>query len=64
MFQNDSVLVIHLENRKIGFNPSNLIPLDSLGTVFPFMRITDNWGILDVDSCGALMNNEWDKVTV
>jgi phage tail protein X len=36
------------------FNPNNLVPLDDTGTVFPTMRVTDDWGILEV-SDGALM---------
>lgn len=64
IFLSDSVVEIGLENMKIGFNPSNIMPLDSFGTVYPNLRITDNWGILEVDSCGALMNPEWNKVTI
>ena len=64
MFLSDSVVEIGLENMNIGFNPSNIMPLDSYGTVYPDMRITDNWGILEVDSCGALMSPMWNKVTL
>jgi hypothetical protein len=63
-FLSDSIVEIGLENMKIGFNPSNIMPLDSFGTVYPYLRITDNWGILEVDSCGALMSPEWNKVTI
>lgn len=64
IFLSDSIVEIGLENMKIGFNPSNIMPLDSFGTVYPNLRITDNWGILEVDSCGALLSNEWNKVTI
>ena len=47
----------------IGFNPSNIMPLKDIGTVYPNLRITDNWGILTVEN-GALLSNNWDKVTV
>jgi hypothetical protein len=63
-FLNDSVVIIGLENMNIGFNPGNIMPLDSFGTVYPNIRVTDNWGILEVDSCGALMSPRWDKVTI
>ncbi len=63
-FLSDSVVEIGLEKMSIGFNPSNIMPLDSLGTVYPNLRITDNWGILEVDSCGALVSPSWDKVTI
>jgi hypothetical protein len=64
IFLGDSILSIKLERKEIGFNPGNLVPLDTLGTVYPFMTITDNWGVLNVDSCGALVNSNWDKVTI
>jgi hypothetical protein len=63
-FLSDSVVEIGLENMNIGFNPSNIMPLDSYGTIYPNLRITDNWGILEVDSCGALVSPEWNKVSV
>lgn len=63
LFLHDSVLIIDLENRRIGFDPLQLYPFDTLGTIFPIMRVTDNWGVLDVDSCGVLMNKEWSKIT-
>jgi hypothetical protein len=35
----------------------------SLGTVYPTVRITDKWGILEVYA-GALMSPDWKQVTV
>ncbi|MFA5209495.1 MAG: hypothetical protein WC191_07995 [Proteiniphilum sp.] len=64
LFQSEGVVVLPLENMHIGFNPSNLVPLDTLGTVYPNLRITDNWGILEVVSGGALMSTAWNKVTL
>lgn len=63
-FTGDSVISLALENMSIGFDPRNLVPLDSLGIVYPIMRITDNWGVLEVDSCGALLSPEWNRVTI
>jgi hypothetical protein len=54
---------ILLEQTSISFNPTNLISLDSLGTVYPTMRITDKWGILTVEN-GALLSPKWKKVTL
>jgi hypothetical protein len=62
-FLGENTLVINLENMNIGFSPVNIMPLDTFGTVYPNLRITDNWGILEVDSCGALITN-WKKVTI
>ncbi|MCI0490150.1 MAG: hypothetical protein L0229_26450 [Blastocatellia bacterium] len=44
------------------FNPNNLVPLDDLGTVYPTLRVTDEWGILEVSN-GALMAREDGRVT-
>ncbi|SHF51750.1 hypothetical protein SAMN05444274_10626 [Mariniphaga anaerophila] len=63
-FLSDSVVVIGLEALNLGFDPSNVMPLDSSGTVYPNLRVTDNWGILEVDSCGALIGPAWNKVII
>ena len=64
IFLSDSVLVIPLQKMSINFDPRNITPLDSFGSVYPIMIVTDNWGILHVDSLGALMSPEWNKVTL
>lgn len=62
-FLGDSTFVINLQNMNFGFNPGNVMPLDTFGTVYPNIRVTDNWGVLQVDSCGALLTN-WVKITI
>ncbi|HKG20785.1 MAG TPA: hypothetical protein VKC34_02715, partial [Blastocatellia bacterium] len=57
------VLVLPLRKMEMQFNPNNLQPLDSLGTVYPDIRIVDLWGILTV-SKGALMSPTFDKIRV
>jgi hypothetical protein len=56
-------LVIRFEKMNISFDPRNLVPLEGYGTVYPTMRISDNWGILTV-TAGALLGSGWDKVTL
>ena len=63
IFQENPILEITLQNMKIGFNPGNLIPYRDLGTVYPNLRITDNWGILTVEK-GALVGKNFGKVIV
>ncbi|ABF41540.1 hypothetical protein Acid345_2539 [Candidatus Koribacter versatilis Ellin345] len=58
------VLRIPLEKMNISFDPNKLFPLDDLGTVYPEMRVTDNWGVLEVANGMALMSKNWDAVTV
>ena len=57
----------HLEiafvKMSVSFNPSNIQPLEDKGTVYPTIRVTDEWGILEAQQ-GALMSPNWDKITV
>jgi len=61
---NGPVLEIPLQKMSMQMNPGNLVPLDSLGTVYPDVRIVDVWGILTVSKGGALMNSTYSKVQV
>lgn len=51
------------EQMNVSFDPRNIMPLEEYGTVYPNIRVTDNWGILTVEH-GALMSPMWDKITV
>jgi hypothetical protein len=64
VFLSDSILVIPLFEMSINFDPRNIIPLDTFGTVYPITIVTDKWGILKVDSLGALLSPEWNKITL
>lgn len=63
IFIEEPHLDLRFENMNISFDPRNIVPLEGYGTVYPTMRITDNWGILTVKE-GALLAKNWDKVTV
>ncbi len=54
---------IALQERQIGFNPQNLLPLEGYGTVYPTLYVKDNWGVLNVSE-GALLSPGWDRVTL
>ncbi len=56
-------LVIRFERMHLVFDPADVIPLDDKGNVYPTIRITDNWGILDVHD-GGLLSPRWDQITV
>ncbi len=62
-FEKSPTLTIRFENMNIQFDPRNIMPFKNLGTVYPNIRITDNWGILTVKN-GALLGKNWRKVTV
>jgi hypothetical protein len=54
---------IRFEKMNISFDPRNMMPIDDKGTVYPTIRVTDNWGILEV-SDGALISANWDKISI
>jgi hypothetical protein len=58
------VLRIPLQKMNMQFDPGNLVPLDSLGTVYPNIRIVDHWGILTVSKSGALMRGDFRRIVV
>ncbi len=63
MFLEDPSLKIGFEKMNISFNPNNVTPLEGIGTVYPTLRITDNWGVLTVGN-GALLSSDWSHVRV
>jgi hypothetical protein len=46
------------------FNPQTLVPLDGEGTIYPTVRLTDEWGALEVDEGGALVKTGKNVATV
>ncbi|MCP4634601.1 MAG: hypothetical protein GY855_16860 [candidate division Zixibacteria bacterium] len=62
-FVTSSIVIIPLQDANLQFDPRNLQPLDDLGTVYPNIRISDNWGILTATN-GALISSEWNRITV
>ena len=63
IFVSGRKLIASFVNMKIQFDPRNLIALDNYGTVYPTLKIVDDWGILEV-SKGALITSDWKKVIV
>jgi hypothetical protein len=62
-FVDGPILVIPLHHVNIQFNPQTLQPLEKLGTVYPTMRISAGWGVLEVSN-GALLKSDWSEVSV
>jgi hypothetical protein len=52
-----------LVNMNMSFDYTKMVTLENFGTVYPVIRITDNWGILDVDQA-ALINPGWNRVSI
>lgn len=62
-FVEGPVLTLSLKNMNIQFDPRTLQPLDDVGTVYPALRITDDWGVLQVEG-GAMLKQDWSAVVV
>jgi hypothetical protein len=62
-FIDGPVLTLQFRNMHVQFDPRNLQPLGDAGTVYPNLRITDDWGVLDAQN-GALMKPDWSAVVV
>lgn len=53
------VVFLELESPYFDFEPENIHPLDTLGTLYSSMRVSDNWGKLTVDEGGCLVSNNF-----
>jgi len=52
------VVTITLESPNFSYEPEDINFLDSLGTLYEKLRVSDNWGKLTVDDGGALLAND------
>jgi len=57
------VLLLPFRQMQIQFDPGELFPLQDHGTVYPSLRITDAWGVLEARE-GALIDGSWSGVRV
>jgi len=62
-FLENPVLKIAFQNMNMSFDPRNITPLEPSGTIYPTIKITDNWGILTVEN-GALIDPNWSRISV
>jgi hypothetical protein len=62
-FVDGPVLTLQFRHMHVQFDPRNLQPLGDAGMVYPNLRISDDWGILDAKN-GALMKPDWSAVIV
>jgi len=57
------VLVLPLAKHRMSFNPSQLVPLEGKGTIYPTLTLSDRWGKLEVRKA-ALIATDYTKVVV
>ncbi len=62
-FVDGPVLTLALRHMSVQFDPRTLQPLDAIGTVYPQLRVSDDWGVLEAEG-GALMKKDWSAVAV
>jgi len=56
-FTEKPVVFFELESPYFDFEPEDIHSLDTLGTLYTSMRVSDNWGKLTVDESGCLISN-------
>jgi len=56
-FTEKPVLTLELESPNFDFEPEDIRPLDTLGTIYNALRVSDNWGKLTVEKGGCLLTN-------
>ncbi len=57
-FNEKPVVTITMESPNFSFEPEDIHFLDTLGTLYERLRVSDNWGRLAVDEGGALLTND------
>lgn len=60
----ENVVRFELESPYFDFVPESVQPLDSLGTLYNSIRISDNWGKLTVDKRGCLIANNFKSIRI
>lgn len=58
-FTEKPVVFLELESPYFDFEPEDIHPLDTLGTLYTSIRVSDNWGKLTVDKVGCLVSNNF-----
>ena len=63
-FVTGPTLVLPLAEANVGFDPGRAESLDSLGTVYGGLRLTDRWGVLEAAESGGLVGPTWQHAAV
>jgi hypothetical protein len=57
------VATLRLFDMHIAFDPNTVQPIGAPGSVYPTLRIVDDWGVLEVTG-GALIKADWSAVVI
>lgn len=63
-FTEKPVVFLELESPYFDFEPEEIHSLDTLGTIYNSIRVSDNWGKLTVDKGGCLVSNSFKYLRV
>jgi hypothetical protein len=59
IFTEKPVVFVELESPYFDFEPEDIHSLDTLGTLYTSIRVSDNWGKLTVNKGGCLVSNNF-----
>lgn len=59
IFTEKPVVFVELESPYFDFEPEDIHSLDTLGTLYTSIRVSDNWGKLNVNKGGCLVSNNF-----
>ncbi|MFO7621045.1 MAG: hypothetical protein R6W81_07225 [Bacteroidales bacterium] len=64
VFTEKPVVFLELESPYFDFEPEDIHFLDTLGTIYNSIRVSDNWGKLSVDKGGCLVSNNLRNIRI
>jgi len=64
VFTEKPVVLMELESPYFDFEPEDVQFLDTLGTLYNTIRVSDNWGKLTVDKGGCLVSNNYKNLRI
>ena len=64
VFTEKPVVLLELVSPSFDFEPENVSYLDTLGTLYRGLRVSDNWGKLTVDEGDCLVSNNYKYIRI
>ncbi len=64
IFTEKPVVLLELESPSFDFEPEDITYLDTLGTLYHGLRVSDNWGKLTVDEGDCLVSNNYKYIRI
>ena len=58
------IVFLELQSPYFDFEPEDVHPMDTLGTLYSRMRVADDWGKLTIDEGGCLVSNNYKSLRI